>query len=392
LTTKSGATETGKLPRVRRDALESILVVDTDVHVTEDPDGLAEYGSPPWDAALRRVAELGAFGYRLPGVAGSLDFYPPFPGGSNRALSVGSPQQMREQLDSLHIDQAILFPDYLLNLAMIPHPEWASALARAYNAWLYEHWLLTEPTLKGAIAIAPQDPASAADEIRRHAEHREFVCIFLPAAGLRPLYGHRQYDPIFSAAVANDLPVCMHSVIAIHPAYPFNLEVFESPASTHALSHTVSVMANAVSLLETGVPVRFPELRIGFLEAGVGWIWCLMTRMDKEFTERRRYLPILQERPSHYMRQWFYGTQPIEEPEQRNEIVTVFALFGGEDQAMFASDWPHHDFDHPQHVFGLPFSSAARKKIMGENAVRFFRLDPSERRRPASRTKYLQTD
>ena len=39
---------------------------------------------------------------------------------------------------------------------------------------------------------------------------------------------------------------------------------------------------------------------------------------------------------------------------------------------MFASDWPHHDFDHPQFFFGLPFGAATRRKIMGENAIRFF--------------------
>ena len=32
-------------------------------------------------------------------------------------------------------------------------------------------------------------------------------------------------------------------------------------------------------------------------------------------------------------------------------------------------------FDHPQHVFELPFSPEARRKIMGGNAARFFRLD-----------------
>ena len=42
---------------------------------------------------------------------------------------------------------------------------------------------------------------------------------------------------------------------------------------------------------------------------------------------------------------------------------------------MFASDWPHHDFDHTQFVFGLPFSPEARRKIMGLNAARFFELD-----------------
>ena len=77
------------------------------------------------------------------------------------------------------------------------------------------------------------------------------------------------------------------------------------------------------------------------------------------------------------MRRFFYGTQPIEEPEERLDLVKQFELFDGENQAMFASDWPHHDFDHTQFVFGLPFSREGRRKIMcGWNEdVRFAVLD-----------------
>ena len=75
------------------------------------------------------------------------------------------------------------------------------------------------------------------------------------------------------------------------------------------------------------------------------------------------------------MRRFYYGTQPIEEPERRADLVSLFELFDGENRAMFASDWPHHDFDHPQHVFGLPFSPEARRRIMGLNAAEFFGLD-----------------
>jgi len=127
-----------------------------------------------------------------------------------------------------------------------------------------------------------------------------------------------------------------------------------------------------VSMLETGVPTRFPELRIAFMEAGCGWIPFVLHRLDKEYVERRREVPFLQERPSHYITRFFYGTQPVEEPERLGDLVKLYELFDGENQAMFASDWPHHDFDHPQYFFGLPFSREARRKIMGENAVRFF--------------------
>jgi len=44
-------------------------------------------------------------------------------------------------------------------------------------------------------------------------------------------------------------------------------------------------------------------------------------------------------------------------------------LFGGEDCVIFASDWPHHDFDHPDKVLQIPLSDEARRKVMGANGA-----------------------
>ena len=200
------------------------------------------------------------------------------------------------------------------------------------------------------------------------------MCAYLPAAGLKTLYGSELYDPVYDAAQEAGLPVAIHSVEAIFPVFPFQLEQFRTALAVHALAHPLAMVANLVSLLETGVPVRFPRLGIAFMEAGTGWVPWIANRLDKEYIERRREVPLLQERPSHYMQRFFYGTQPIEEPDERTDVVKLFELFDGENQAMFASDWPHHDFDHTQFVFGLPFAPEVRRKIMGLNAARFFGL------------------
>ena len=357
------------------ETLESLHVVDADVHIHEDPAQLADYADSPWDVSLREIAKTPERYLDLPGMSPRAEFRTPFPGGSNRSQIVTSARQMAVELAALHVDQAVVFPDHLLFLAMVRDPSFAATLARAYNMWLHERWLTEETMLKGALVIAPQDPASAATDIRRHASHREFVCVYLPASGVRPLYGHRWYDPVYEAAVEVGLPVVLHSVEAVYPTFPFQLEVFQTSLAQHAVAHPFAMIANAISLLETGVPVRFPELEIGIMEAGTSWVPFMINRLDKEYIERRREVPILQDRPSHYISRWFFGTQPIEEPERRTDIVALFDLFDGENRAMFASDWPHHDFDHPQHVFGLPFSPEARRKIMGANAARFFSLE-----------------
>jgi predicted TIM-barrel fold metal-dependent hydrolase len=66
-----------------------------------------------------------------------------------------------------------------------------------------------------------------------------------------------------------------------------------------------------------------------------------MMRMDKEYMERRRELPFLTDLPSTYLRQMFFATQPIEEPENMQQMAALLSMFGGEDSVMFASDWPH---------------------------------------------------
>ena len=359
----------------RRQTLDELFVLDADVHVHEDPAELAEYADAPWDVGLREIATVQERYLDLPGISPRAEYRVPFPGGSNRRQIAASAAEMRQGLDALYVDQAVLFPDHLLSLAMVRDPAFATALARAYNRWLHERWLSEERSLRGALVIAPQNPEAGAQDIRRHAGEREFACVYLPASGLKILYGHEMYDPVYRAAAEVGLPVVIHSVEAVYPAFPFQLEQFRTSLAVHALAHPLSMIANLVSMLETAVPVRFPELKIGFMEAGTGWVPFIANRLDKEYVERRREVPLLQERPSRTMRRFFYGTQPIEEPERRSDVVVLFELFDGENQAMFASDWPHHDFDHPRHVFALPFSAEARRKIMGLNAARFFGIE-----------------
>ena len=43
------------------------------------------------------------------------------------------------------------------------------------------------------------------------------------------------------------------------------------------------MMANLTSLMHTGVPARFPKLRVVFTEAGIAWVPYMMWRMDKYY-------------------------------------------------------------------------------------------------------------
>lgn len=367
--------------REHRERLEDILVVDCDVHVHESPGELAPYCDMPWRKALENVADVDEYYLDIPGFSpGTAALEAKFPSGHEAQRMVLTPGQMREELDEIHVDIGILFPDHLLKLPVISQVEYAAALARAYNAWLVDKWCLPDQGLLGCVVACPHDPEDAAKEIRRYAKEPGIVGVYLPCAGLDRLWGHRQYDPIYEAAQEADLPVLLHSVTVIHPVFPFNTQGFETEFGRHICSHTFSIMANLVHMMTTGVPVRYPDLRVAVTEAGISWIPFLMQRMDKEYLERRREVPFLTEKPSHYLKKMYFATQPVEEPENLGDLVTLMDLYDGEDNTIFASDWPHHDFDHPSKVHQIPFTNEVRRKVFGENALCLFNIDAQGRR------------
>lgn len=372
-TEPKASTLEGRAPR--SEFLDGMTIVDVDVHVQDPPAAVLPYCEQPWRRALEWVASQPERYLDLPAYSPGLYPWPAFPSHDGRRMTVSSPSEMSSDLRDLGVDIAVIFPDYLLLHAAITEPDYAVAVARAYNRWITSEWLGAEAGLEGAIIAPHHDPQAAAAEIRSYADKPNVVGVFLPTSCVEPLYGHRRYDPVYDAAQETGLPVFLHSVTAVHPVFPFNLHGFNRAFGVHIVAHSFSMIANLVSMMETGVPARFPNLKIAFTEAGIAWVPWIMMRLDKEYAERRREVPFLLERPSEYIkRSFFFATQPIEEPDRMQNLATLIEDFGCEDMIMFASDWPHHDFDHPKKVLQIPVSADTKRKIMGDTALKLLGL------------------
>ena len=353
------------------------LIFDADIHLNDTPQALAPYCDMPWQKSLEMLGQIPQRYLDIPGFAPSMKLDPPLPGG-HAGRSVYTPQGMRDELGTLGIDGGILLPDNLLLFAAIPNIEYATELSHAYNRWMVAEWLKEEGRdgLYGAIMACPQNPEDSAREIERYAKTPVVVAVYLPTAGVNPLWGARKYDPILAAAEAADLPVMLHSVTIVSPVFPAQLEQFENHFARQILSHSFAMMANLTSLMHTGVPARYPKLKVVFTEAGIAWVPYMMWRLDKYHQEYRRMVPFLEDRPSEYMKRgmWF-ATQPVEEPDNPAHLVeTIRHYDSGMDRTVFASDWPHHDFDHPRALLKLPISAEERHKIMWQNAADLFKI------------------
>jgi hypothetical protein len=77
----------------------------------------------------------------------------------------------------------------------------------------------------------------------------------------------------------------------------------------------------------------------------------------------------------------FYSSQPLEKTNLKLLQATMEA-FNADTQLLYASDWPHWDFDAPSSITTLSFlSDEAKRNILGLNAARLFNL-PVKRLRP----------
>jgi predicted TIM-barrel fold metal-dependent hydrolase len=86
--------------------------------------------------------------------------------------------------------------------------------------------------------------------------------------------------------------------------------------------------------------------------------------------------PLLKKKPSEYMRDMYYSTQPIE-IQDLDTLECTFRMIKAETQLLYSSDYPHWDFDLPSAIYDLPFlSEKAKHNILGGSAARIFNLPP----------------
>jgi predicted TIM-barrel fold metal-dependent hydrolase len=88
------------------------------------------------------------------------------------------------------------------------------------------------------------------------------------------------------------------------------------------------------------------------------------------------------------MREMYYSSQPIEIQDIEAMKVT-FRMMNAETQLLYASDYPHWDFDLPSTIYDLPFlSEKAKHNILGGTAARLFKLPPRNAKQKANLIKH----
>jgi predicted TIM-barrel fold metal-dependent hydrolase len=254
-------------------------------------------------------------------------------------------------------------------------PELGLAVTRAWNDWHRSVWAGGYPDRIIPLQLPwLPDPKLAADEIRTNAERGFKAVSFpeLPAPGGWPSLHTGAWDDFFAACEETGTVVCLHTGSGQWAPIPAP----DTPFETITTLFPANALVACADWLWSGVPVRFPELRIMMAEGGLGWVPMLAERADYVLAHSASGAEGGAWRgdllPSEVLRRNFYFCS-IDDP-------TAFLVLDriGVDRVTVESDYPHADSSWPDtqdvvsHNLGaLP--PATVDAITHGNAARLFR-------------------
>jgi uncharacterized protein len=277
-------------------------------------------------------------------------------------------------LDAIGIDVVCLFPTPMLSLGLTPRKEVEVALARAYNRWLCEEVLAQEPRIRSSLYLPLNDPEATYQVVKEFGGKKGVIGFTIVAPHYKAVYDNA-YIKTYSLIEEMGLPLVFHGAFAWGEDQSIGL--CNRFLAVHALGFSWFNILHCTNWLVNGMPERFPKLKVAWVESGLAWIPFLMQRLDNEWMMRSSEVPLLKRRPSDYMREMFYSTQPMEMVHNREALELTFKMINAETQLMYASDYPHWDMDLPSTIYDLPFlGEQAKCNILGGNAKRFFNLEP----------------
>src|SRR5919202_1047539 len=206
-------------------------------------------------------------------------------------------------------------------------------------------------------------------EIERWGGDKRYWQILRAARTSEPL-GGRKYWPIYEACAKHDLPVAFH--VGGSGGTPITGAGWPSFYYEDHCGMPAAFEAQVISYVFEGVFYPFPNLRLVLIEGAFAWLPALTWRMERAYGKLKDEVPHLKRRPPEYVRDHIWlTTQPMEEPERPEHFARIVDRIGA-DKLMFATDYPHWDFDSPAEALPQWLPEETRRAILAENARAFY--------------------
>lgn len=284
-------------------------------------------------------------------------------------------------MDANHTEASLCFPTFprfcgqTFNEAK--DKELALLCVQAYNDFQVEEWGagIGKDRLIPLIIVPLWDADLAAAEVRRNAERGVHAVCFseVPHFLGLPTIHSGYWEPFFQACNETETVINMH--IGSSSTMPATSP--DAPAAVQATLSFNNGMASMADWIFSGILPRYPDLKLAYSEAQMGWIPYALERAHNVWKEFRGWAfdpAIVSEPPEYYFRRQVYACFFRDDFGLKN-ITDI-----GVDNIVFETDYPHSDSTWPdteQFVrdMAVDLDDETLYKIVRGNAIKMLHLD-----------------
>ena len=281
-----------------------------------------------------------------------------------------------KDMDKEGVDVGVLLPTRGMYVIWADHidTDLSAALCRAYNNWLHSYCAADSRRLKGVALIPIQGTEAAKVELRRAVQELGFVAAYMRP---NPLLQRKLHDPAYDALYAEaeslGVPILLHegwgSVL-----HQLGEDRQDTIFGLEGVLDPFEMMLALMSFMGHNVLERFPDLKVGYLGSGAGWIPYWLDRVDEHWGGPFGNEASSTEAPSIlFKRQGFACVEPGERttPEVVDEVGNHCLVWG--------SQYPHPELtDFPNELDAFVadplLSDESKTRILWDNAASLFRI------------------
>ncbi|MDJ0798012.1 MAG: amidohydrolase family protein [Calothrix sp. MO_167.B12] len=297
---------------------EGLLVIDADAHKLENPLILRDYIEPEYRDRIGLVVDnLGDQRARVVDfnpATGENNFVRMFP--QSQGLGKGGFRNLHpdttlgamfnqvriEQMDSEGIDVHIIYGTLSLIFSSILDKDFAIALCRAYNNYMADDCKGYENRLKPIGVIPLQDVNAAVAEMHRCVNELGMIGVSVapnlpiphpkapdafPDIRTCKVISHPDFHPILQTAVDLDIGLGIHGGPGSYMVGGIS-DHTETFVLTHIFVQRNQQQLAMARMIFDGAFEQFPNLRVGFLEGGCGWVPDLAHACHEHWEKRIR--------------------------------------------------------------------------------------------------------
>jgi predicted TIM-barrel fold metal-dependent hydrolase len=378
--------------------INSHQILDADTHVNEPADLWTTYMPAKYKQRAPRVVDA-AFGAQwvfddnqvfittLTNVAGQspVGWFPIAPEGY-KGMRPGAwdPAARVEDMDIDMVDVHSLFPSYAAIMDSFltagADRDFYLAFVRAYNNWLSDFCSHAPERLIGLALIPHTGIKDALTEMKRAAKLTGIRGAFpttWPNGGKHPM---PEDETFWSLLEDLDMPAAIHigfGGVEADPDLMKDADLMSRLASMPVINRertAGSIMPVLSEFILGGVLDRHPNLRVGLIETGVGWVpfWCEQT--DDNFLRHRFWTHCgLKLLPSDYWKRQCFATFQVDTYGLANrERLGIETIMWSSDYPHSGADWPSSARTIADQMRGIPGDEQAL--IVGGNMRRFYGL------------------